>query len=317
MATQTSGAKIEALPPTPDWAALIAALVGGIMCALLVCHAPFLGHDWMIAFAPEIIDYQYPPWIMLILRPVTGLSPRVGLAIMNGLTLSCAAVLCYRYARHTFPDTRVPAVLAVLFALLNPIPWMLLWLGQIEAMVILGLTILPIGVPLLFAKPHLGPWAALGSRRDFVCMVVMLLISLVIWQLWPAPVLDHAFTHRVRHPISMGWSSIHPVVGVVGAALLLLTTRDPLRLMAAGSLISPFMMPYHYYVLLPALGRTRGYRQLALWLASQSMIAVAGFGTVLVKTAALIFPLLVWVLLAPELPCARCGTDMLRDKVPH
>jgi hypothetical protein len=236
---------------------------------------------------------------------------------MNGLTLSSVSVLAYRYGRHTYPDTRAPAILAVIFALLNPIPWMLLWLGQIEAIVTVGVTVLPIGIPLLFAKPHMGLWAALGSRRDVACMILLLLISLGIWGLWPRSVLAHVFTHRIPHPISMGWRVIHPAVGLLGILLLLMTTRDPLRLIAAGTLISPFVMPYHYYILLPALGRTHGYRQLALWLISWTTIGAVGIQTVATKAVAATFPVLVWVLLATELrPSAiMADPDILVNRV--
>jgi hypothetical protein len=291
----------KSLPPTPDWLALITILVGGGICALLVYNAPLLGHDWMVGFVRQTFDYQYPPWVTLILRPLTSLPPRIGLAVMNGLTLSSVAVLSYRYARHTFPASYAPAILALLFALFNSIPWMILWLGQIEVMVLLGLAILPVGIPLLFAKPHLGLWAGLGSRRDFVWMMIMLVISLVMWGIWPVSLLSQTLGYRVPHPTSMGWSTLHPVIGVMGLVLLLFTTRDPLRLMAAGSFVSPFLMPYHYYILLPALGRTRGYRQLALWLASQWMIVVAGMPIIPIKMVALVFPLLVWATLAPTL----------------
>jgi hypothetical protein len=307
----------RSLPSEPDWWALLATLVGGGVCALLVYRAPFLGHDWMVAFASEVVDAQYPPWVTLLLRPLTSLPPRTGLAIVNGLTLSSVSVLAYRYGRHTFPETRAPAILALIFALLNPIPWMLLWLGQIEAMVTVGLTVLPIGIPLLFAKPHMGPWAALGSRRDLLCMILLLVISLGIWGLWPRSVLAHVYTHRIPHPTSIGWRTIHPILGLIGVVLLLATPRDPLRLIAAGTLISPFVMPYHYYILLPALGRTRGYRQLALWLISWTTIAAVGIQTVAVKAIAATFPGLVWVLLARELrPSALLANpDILVNRI--
>ena len=284
-------------------------LVGGGVCAWLVYQAPFLGHDWIVGFAPEVLDDQYPPWITLLLRPLTALPPRTGLAIINGLSLSSAAVLCYRYGRLTFPETRVPAVFALLFALVNPIPWILLWLGQIEAIVMLGLISLPVGVPLLFAKPNIGPWSAISSRRNLLWMLVFLAVTLVLWGFWPDSIIAHTFIHRIPHPISIGWGSIHPAVGVLGLVLVLFTSRDPLRLMAAGSLVSPFVMPYHYYVLLPALGRVRGYRQGALWAACLFLLLEIGIETLPVKILGLALPLMVWVFLSPTLNPRAVLTD--------
>lgn len=288
------------LPPTPDWGVLLATLVAGGIYAALLYRAPFLGHDWY-HFSWGVFDIQYPPWMSLLWKPLAVLPPRLGLAIVNGLTVSAVTMLSYRYARHTFPNSRQPAILAALFAIVNPMPWMLLWLGQIEMFVLIGLMILPVGIPFLFAKPHMAPWVVVGSRRDIIWTVIILLLSLVIWPGWPRDLLELSLEVRMIHPMAMGWLSTHPLMGVLGAVMLLFTTRDPLRLMAAGAFISPFFMPYHYYMLLPALGRTRGYRQMALWITSLFTIFVAGFYTITFKFLAMTFPILVWLLLAPTL----------------
>jgi hypothetical protein len=292
----------ERLPPTPDWAGLLASIVIGLVISLLMRGAPFLGHDWRIGFSTGGFAPYYPPWLALIIAPLVALPTRIGLSILHGLTLSTVAVMSYRYARYTFPDSRATAILALAFSLLNPIPWMMLWAGQIEVVVLLGIMLLPFGAPLLLLKTNLGPWAALGSRKAILWMVAWTILSIAIWGFWPRNIFLDAVGNRMFDVEAMGWGSTHPLVGLFGVALFLFTTRDPLRLIAAGFFMSPFVMPLHHYMLLPALGRTRGYAQLGLFfLAFMPLISNGIPESIPLKFTAMLFPLMVWVLLAPSL----------------
>ena len=103
-----------------------------------------------------------------------------------------------------------------------------------------------------------------------------------------------------------GFSALHIAAGegyegVAGVLLLSITDRDPWRLMAAGSFISPYVMPYHYYLLLPALGRVSGPRRIVLWLAFFLPLLATGFRTPASKYLCLLLPLGVWAFLAPSL----------------
>ena len=99
----------------------------------------------------------------------------------------------------------------------------------------------------------------------------------------------------------MSWTVLHPVILVVGLILLLFSNRDPWRLMAAGFLVSPITMPYHFIMFLPGIGRVKGWRQGVLWITSSLALVVAALQTDLSKWLALSFPLAVWLLLAPSL----------------
>lgn len=295
----------EMLPPKISWNLALAILIGGSVCALLMSQAPLLGHDWIVYFAPQVIAYQYAPWITLILTPLTVLPPRVGLAIVHGFTIAIPPVYAYYLARQQFPDDYKPGILAVVFTLITPVPWMLTWVGQIEVMALIGVISLPLGIVLAFAKPHMAPWAALGSRRDIAWLVIFLSATLLIWWMWPLALADATLTYRIgrgtsTHPLAMGWSNTHIVVALIGAVLLLFTNRDRWRLIAAGCLISPFLMPYHFYLLLPALGLTQGYAQIGLWLAFLLPLVVTASSTTLLKFVTLLLPLTVWALLAPS-----------------
>ncbi len=164
---------------------LIATIVGGLLIAPLLRDQPFLGFDWVVSFSQHIFDMDYPPWVCLMLRPLTALPSRTGLIILQGLAFSSVSLLTYRIARQTFPDNRLPAVIGVILVLISPYPWLVFWAGQIEVMVIIGIMAMPFGIPLLFAKPNLGIWIVFRSRRDIFLTLGFVLISFVIWGLWP------------------------------------------------------------------------------------------------------------------------------------
>jgi hypothetical protein len=297
-------------PRTPDWPALLAILIlTGVTGALFFKAHLFLGHDWLSYFSlqpngliPLRPNPSYPPWILgVALLPLREMPPFLGLALVDGLTLSSLSVLTYRYARCAFPDNRLPAFAALVLVLFNPLPWMMMWLGQVDALVLVGLVMLPFGVPLLLGKPNTGAWAVLNSRRDILWSIGFGILSLILWGLWPLDMLRLASPDIYKHPIVMGWGAIHPSLALLGIGLLLFTDRDLLRLIAAGSFISPYMMPYHYFVLLPAIGRVSGWRQLVLWMTSLLLLAVTAFFTPETKLMAQLFPLSVWVLLTPSL----------------
>lgn len=153
-------------------------------------------------------------------------------------------------------------------------------------------------------------WPMLGSRRNTIWLIGFILLSLVLFPLWPLDLLSSAVNTRIasRHPLAMGWSDTTPLIIPLAALMLLFTNRDHYRLMAAGVLLSPFIMPYHFYLLLPALGRVRGYRKIGLWLATLMIIpayTVGGFGKVL----GYLHPVLLWVLLAPEISVKAVFND--------
>ena len=285
-----------------DWRLVLAILAGTLILTLLMLRIPIVGEDWVHGFRRGLYNNNFfPPWVIPLLQPLLALPARTGAAIIQSLAICTSTLLTYRAGRQTFADSHLPAAMGVVLVLLSAPLWLLLWLGQIEPFVLLGIASLPVGIPLLFFKPHMGPFVVLGSWRDFLLTVGLLALSLLIWGLWPLGLLTQVVTDRVLNAIAMGWLSTTPVIGVLGLLMLVFTDRDPWRLMATALFISPYSMPYHFYLLLPALGRVRGYRQMALWLTAFLALAVAGLQTVPVKILAMVFPLLVWLLLAPSL----------------
>lgn len=98
---------------------------------------------------------------------------------------------------------------------------------------------------------------------------------------------------RIQHPSAFGWINLGWPIILIGIVLLIRTPAEPLPLMAAGSFLSPFLMPQHFVLLLPALGYVRGWRRLALWAGSWLLIVPLMFNG-WPKYLALGFPLLVW-----------------------
>lgn len=311
MDTATTLVPVRPYPPTPAWRTLLAIIAGTILYTPLLGRFGFLGMDWLVYFAVERFgnvqqrpNPVYPPWVIpILLRPLTTLSPYTGLAILNGLTLATLVVLTFSYARFTRPDARLYALISVVLVVLCPLPWMELWLGQNEVLILLGLALMPLGMPLLIGKLHLGVWAVLGSRRNILWAAGWVLLSLMIWGLWPLTSLRYSVPADASnpHPILMGWGATSPIFALLGVILLLFSNRDPLRLIAAGTFISPYMMPYHYLILLPAFGRVRAWQQVILWLTTLTLLFEVGFSTPESKIIALSFPLLVWIFLAPSL----------------
>lgn len=278
-----------------DWRALAACLVGGILLYPLVSRLPVVGWDWYYWFKPGIIDF-YPPWTPYLLAPFTALPWRSGLALLNSLTLMTVAVAA---GREAWKSGRRSMLGAALFALITPQVMMALWLGNVEGLVLLGLVALPPGVILLLLKPHLGAWALLARRRWLLWAAGWGLVSLVLWGWWPSRVFGE-MGRLSQNYFTIGWYDLGWPVLAVGILLILLSNADPLRLMAAGFFLTPYLMPNHMLLLLPALGRLGGWKRLLLW----AIIWLSGIASGLERGPwrylALIFPLSVWLLLGEK-----------------
>jgi hypothetical protein len=282
----------------PDWRSAFAALAGALLLWPLTSQLPMLGFDWRVYFWAR--DFrQYPPWIEWALAPLLALPWRAGLAGLNALLLMTVAVSVAREVfqgnhRSALPLTS-EALGCVLLALFTPPVMILLWVGNIEALALWGMLLMPVGIPWVLLKPHLGLWAVLSRRSWIIWAAAFGLLTLLMWQFWPMRVLG-SITDRIQHPSAFGWASLGWPMIVIGLALLGQTSPDPLALMAAGSFLSPFLMPQHFVLLLPALGRVKGARRSILWAGTWLLLSPLIFNNAL-KWLALGFPALVWWML--------------------
>jgi len=214
---------------------------------------------------------------------------------MGDLHRHCAAGACRLWGHPASSDVTSEALGTALLALCTPPVFILLWVGNIEGLALFGMLIMPVGVVWLSLKPHLGVWAILSRRSWVVWSAVFIALTLLIWPGWPFKLVN-SLNDRLRHPSAFGWASLGWPMIVVGIVLLVMTPADALPLMAAGSFLSPFLMPQHFVLFLPALGRVRGVRRLLLWAASWLVAVPILFGG-WIKVLALGFPLLVWWML--------------------
>jgi len=260
-----------------------------------------LGYDWRIYFWAQ--DFrQYPPWVGIALAPLLALPWRAGLSLLNALLLMTVAIgvareVYRRYETVTWAVRR-EAWGAVLLALCTPSVFILLWVGNIEAVALWGMIFLPVGVVWLLLKPHLGVWAILSRRTWIIWAAVFGVLTLVIWPGWPLQVLG-SVGDRIQHPSAFGWASLGWPMIPIGLFLLSQSIAEPLILMAAGCFLSPFLMPQHFALFTPAFGKVRGYQRLALWGASWLMLIPVIF-TGPIKWLALGYPLVIWWLLRPR-----------------
>jgi len=286
-----------------DWSAVAAIVLGSLALWPLTLRLPFLGHDWIVYFSvigqygDVLFDFAaYPPWLQAVLQPFMLGTQMQGLALVNAVLIMTVAVAAAREARQFGRGQRLGA--AVLAAATPIIP-MLWWQGNIAGLVLLGYVGMPFTVPLLLLQPGLTVWAVIARRQWIVWAVLFGLLSILIWGLWPLS-LWATIGGRAAHPMSMGWQVLGWPILLLGLSLLVFSNADPLRLMAVGAFLTPYLMPVHLVMLLPALGRVRGYRTILLWLAAWLTLLPAMFLNDWSKYVAMLFPLAVWWFLRPE-----------------
>ena len=143
--------------------------------------------------------------------------------------------------------------------------WVIL-MGNLDGLVLLGLLLLPWGAPLALMKPQVAAFALLAKKNTIIAGIIWGVISLLIWGLWPLNFL------MVLNPSwKVEWVqdiSIFPWGILLALPLLWLGRGDEDLLMAAGSLATPHLFPYHFILLMPSLARMKRPWLIATWLIS-------------------------------------------------
>lgn len=281
-------------PTRKEWRIVLLVILGGTIIGYLLKDAPLLGWDWFhVYWNNEDTAYFYPPWTTLMVYPLSVLPWRMGASISNGLTLAAVGVLTYR------EGTDYWKFVGVLMAVLSIPTWYLLWDGQIDGWSMLGLLILPWGIPLVLAKPTAILFVLLTKKEWFIGGAVWGVLSLILWPGWIGRFLN-SLDFRIVHPAAFGWHMLGWPLLAIGAVLLLFSKRDNIwQAISAGVFLIPFVLPYHLVTLLPILGRFTNKKQLLLWVSSWTLILPLGFGGDW-RFGGYIFPLTAWVLLHQE-----------------
>ena len=192
----------------------------------------------------------WTPWTTTILKFVNW-------PLVVAITLLAIIFRAYRYNRSP-----LPIALAVLSL---PTLWVL-FMGNLDGIVLAGLLLLPWGVPLASMKPQLSAFALLAKKKSILAGVIWGLLTLVIWGLWPLN-----FTMALSPEWKVEWVqdiSLFPWGALIALPLLWFSRGDEDLLMAAGSFVTPHLFPYHYILLMPALGRMKPAWMVATWLIS-------------------------------------------------
>ncbi|NPV78292.1 MAG: hypothetical protein HPY59_18200 [Anaerolineae bacterium] len=217
------------------------------------------GFDWERQYSKGIFPGFWMPWT----RPLVSL---LNLPAVFAITILAIGVRAYRYR---------PSPMAILLALVSlPVLWVL-HLGTLDGLSLLGMLLLPWGAPLVLIKPQIASFALLAGKRSLVVTVIWILISFAIWGFWPL-----GFREIFAPDWRVEWQqdiSLFPYGLVLAIPLLWFSRGDQDLLMAAGSLATPHLFPYHFIVLMPTLARMRWYWMIAVWLVTWAPIFMANW----------------------------------------
>ncbi len=233
-----------------EWLRKTAILAG--LFAVLYAIGWFLpiGYDWRNYFSKGVLPNIWTPWTVPIVK-------LLNLQAVFALTVMAVGLRAYSYKARP---------LALALALISlPTLWVL-FLGNLDGLTLLGLVLLPWGIPLVTMKPQLSAFALLANRRWFIAGVIWGVLTLLIWGLWPL---------NLREIFAAGWKvewvqdiSLFPWGLLITLPLLWFSRGDEDLLMAAGSFATPHLFPYHFILLMPALARMRWPWMLLTWVVS-------------------------------------------------
>lgn len=242
--------KIEAIlfPELPKqnrsltwWQYLLFVVIGTVIFSFLGLFLPaegLIGYDWVHFFSTSEQEYgvsYYPPWMQYV-----SYLTWPGLV---GLTFTGLALALYQ---------RRASLLVMALAFFTLPAFWIFFLGQIDGLIVLGLTGLPWLAPLVTIKPQVGYLAYLARKKDLAVLLIWLVISMIIWGPWPLDMLTISNFTVVKEPHDISlWPWSLPLVVI----LLWLSRGDEDMLMLAGTFALPYLHSYHYFVVLPAIAR--------------------------------------------------------------
>jgi hypothetical protein len=208
------------------------------------------GFDWKGYFSLGKIHPIWTPWTLDTIH------------FLNWPTLIALTGVALIYRTRKYSSSVVPALLAIISL---PTIWVIV-MGNLDGLVLLGLILLPWGAPLALMKPQVAAFALLARKNTIIAGIIWGIISLLIWGLWPLNFLM---------VFNTGWKlewvqdiSLFPWGLILALPLLWLSRGDEDLLMAAGSLATPHLFPYHFILLMPSLGRMKRPWLIATWIIS-------------------------------------------------
>ncbi len=214
----------------------------------------YLGFDWMHFFRHwETPFLYYPPWTNLILRWFNW-------PLLVGLTLAGYMLAVIRRSVH--PLSAAAAIVTL------PLFWAA-FLGQLEGLVLIGLSWLPWLAPLALIKPQVAVFALLSRKSSIIAALAAFLASLLIWGFWPLRIITNLQTKgallatRGDQDIGIGLAAL-PVC----LLMLWFSRGDMDMLMLAGAVGLPYLIPYHLMPVTPAVARLKPWKAVTAGLLS-------------------------------------------------
>jgi hypothetical protein len=199
----------------------------------------FYGFDWLHFWGAGILAPFHMPWTLGITNLLTW-------PMLIGISLAAFALAVAQRARS--------AISAVLAFVSLPLLWTL-FLGQLEGISLLGVLGLPWLAPIALLKPQITFFAFFARRSWLIAGLVVLVISLFIWGLWPLQMLGYDDYHaegRFAQNIALGWWGLP-----VALVMAWYSRGDPDLLMLAGGFATPYLIPYNLLPVCPAIARLR------------------------------------------------------------
>lgn len=196
-----------------------------------------IGFDWIHFFSQGIIPPFYPPWGKVIIQFFSW-------PLLIGVTLASFGIAAVRRSVH-------PVSLTVSFFSL-PLMWTI-FLGQLEGVSLFGLIWMPWLVPFALIKPQVAIFAFLSKKKYLIILGLFLLLSLLIWGLWPLNTLNvESFYAEGRYTqnIGFGWWGLP-----ISLLLMWFSRGDMDMLMLSGCFFLPHLIPYNLLPVTPAIAR--------------------------------------------------------------
>ena len=220
------------------------------------------GFDWVMHFEKGIVPPIWTPWTRVVIKFLNW-------PMVFAITLLAIGLRCFHNQRNPVP---------IFFAIVSlPTLWVL-FIGNLDGIVLLGLLCLPWGAPLVLMKPQVSAFALLANKKSFIAGTVWVLLSLLIWGLWPLNffmVLDPSWKVEWTQDISL-----FPWGLLIAIPLMWFSRKDEDLLMAAGTFATPHLFPYHFIMLMPSLARMKWPWMLSTWIISWTPLLANWLGPI-------------------------------------
>ena len=224
------------------------------------CELP-LAFDWLHFFeGAHNMPSFYPPWAGLVCRWLPW-------PLLIGVTLSTYTVAVMKRARS------VASAVAAFVAM--PL-WWTLFLGQLDGLAMLGILGLPWLAPLALIKPQIAGFALLCRRKCLIVSVCFVLLSCLIWGLWPLDMMGYhtGRTGGLGHASYIGLGLRGIPLAILVLCLIPGWTKD--KLMVAGTFVTPALIPYQLLLLMPMIASMPWYLAIITAVATWFPMILAG-----------------------------------------